>query len=71
MLAFSSLKSGAYNKGASVMITSDDTKALCSEYFIGKKKNKNTKQVRVQFPLVLPDKEAQSRTEHPTTCLHG
>lgn len=35
MLAFSSLKSGAYNKRASVMITSDDTKALCSEYFFG------------------------------------
>lgn len=38
MLAFSSLKSGAYNKRVSVMITSDDTKALCSEYFIGEKK---------------------------------
>lgn len=50
MLAFSSLKSGAYNKRASV-ITSDDTKALCSEYFIGKKT-----QVWVQVPLVLPNR---------------
>jgi len=64
MLAFSSLKSSAYNKRASV-ITSDDTKALCSEYFTGGGK------VWLQVPLVLPHKEARSGTDHPNTCLRS
>lgn len=63
MLVFPSLKPGAYNKRASVIITSDDTKALRYEYFI---ENTGVGCKSLQFCLVT--RLSQEQSFHVNSC---